>query len=286
MTLPPGVTPRRTVANPRRRRLVGIGYLPRRNVVPTLIVLATVFVALSAAVARAGVPFDQKHFIAAIRDASVPQRSDVDAHLFELSDANQRLVWRPGSNRQQVKVAVVMTVPTYRNYYRSGSGTTPLSRPAVWATLAPQLQAWCRKFARRRARAAPRNGASSDLATRVRRRLVQRLGLSPRIPYKRVVELWVDRANVFRPCPDPGVADRRCQLQMQGTPQVKGIADYPSFFASLYVNSYGADGAPWTRLGYTYDWGGPDKFGASEYMLTTGTHYEVKSATTVYDYCR
>src|SRR3954467_15345395 len=89
VTLPPGVTPRPTGADPPRRRLVRKRYVRPRNAAPRLIVLATVFVALSAAVASAGVPFDQEHFIAAIRDASVPQRSDVDPHLFELSDDNR-----------------------------------------------------------------------------------------------------------------------------------------------------------------------------------------------------
>ncbi len=155
----------------------------------------------------------------------------------------------------------------------------------VWVTLAPQLESWCRQLAHRLAHTAPHH-SPSPLATRVRDRVIQRLGLSPRTPYEKVVELWVHRDDVFRPCPDPGVSDRRCNLQMQGTPRVKGIADYPSFFASLYVSSYSIDGAPWTRLGYTYDWGGPSRFGESEYMLTTSSHYEVRSASSIRAYCR
>lgn len=73
---------------------------------------------------------------------------------------------------------------------------------------------------------------------------------------------------------------------MEGTPQVKGISDNRAFFASLYESSYSLDGAPWTRLGYTYDWGGSSRFGASEYMLTTGTHYDVQSTSTITGYCR
>ena len=166
--------------------------------------------------AAAAVPFDDKHFIAAIHDASVPQRTDVDTSLFDLSDANQRLVWRPGSGRQQLAVAALMTVENYRQFYASGSGTTPSSRPVVWVTLAPELRAWCRNFARRLARDGKRN------ATLVRKRVAQRLGLSPRPRYTRVVELWVDRTNVFRPCPDPEPTDRRCELQMQGVSAGQG----------------------------------------------------------------
>lgn len=249
----------------------------------SIVVIVGVFVALTSP-ASGAVPFDHKHFVAAIRSASVPTPADIDTHLFALADSNPLLVWRPGSDRQQLAVAIVMTLKTYESYYASGSGTTPSSRPVVWVTLAPQLESWCRQLARRLAHTAPRH--SPALAQRVRRRVIQRLGLSPTTPYEKVVELWVDRANLFRPCPDPGVSDHRCSFQMQGTPHVKGIADYPVFFASLFVGSYNLDGAPWTRLGYTYDWGGRNRFGESEFMLTTNTRYAVRSAASIPAYCR
>ena len=86
------------------------------------------------------------------------------------------------------------------------------------------------------------------------RRVRQRLGLPPGTPYTRVVEVWVDPANVSRPCPDPGVDDRSCELAVTQTQVVKGIEDYAAFFISwLYYKSYSLEGAPWTRLGYTYD---------------------------------
>ena len=72
---------------------------------------------------------------------------------------------------------------------------------------------------------------------------------------------------------------------MAGTPKVIGVPDYPSFFASLYVDSYSTDGAPWTRLGYTYDWGGRSEVGLSEFMLAPETAYAVRSASSIADYC-
>jgi hypothetical protein len=220
-------------------------------------------------------PFDAAHFLDAIRDASVPEPSEIDNHLFALSGDNPRLVWRSGPDGKQIAVAAVMTEDTYQRYYESGSGTTPSSKPVLWVTLVPQLGDWCRHLRQ----------TLRESAARLRRRVVQRLGLAPTTPYNRVVELWVDPAKVFRPCPDPATGDNHCELQMHGTPQVKGISDYPSFFASLYVGAYGIEGAPWTRLGYTYDWGGSKEFGESEYMLTTSTRYEVRSAGTVSEYC-
>lgn len=249
-----------------------------------LLVSAIALVAITAASparspgaqAKLGVPFDSRHFIAAIQDASVPQLGEIDDHLFALAGGNGRLVWRPGTSRKQLAVVSVMTADTYRSFYKSGSGTTPPEAPIAWVTLAPELAQWCKHL-----RQAIRE---NDVA--LRRRILQRLGLSPTTPYEKVVELWVDRSKVFRPCPDPAVADRSCGLEMEGTPKVKGIADFPAFFASLYVGAYGTEGAPWTRLGYTYDWGGRSEVGASEYMLTTNTHYDVRSAASVADYCR
>jgi hypothetical protein len=265
--------------------------LSRRRLAPARLVLLVALLAAAmaspASADGAGVPFDRKHFVAAIRDAAVPGPSDVDTHLFALSDANRQLVWRSDGSGRQVAVVSVMTRDTYTRFYAGGTGTTPPAplyglnaNPMVWVTLAPELQRWCRRYARRLARAGVRNRAR-----RVRHRVTQRLGLGPGNPHTRAVELWVDPANVFRPCPDPGVADRSCELQLTGA-QVRGIEDYTAFFTWLYYGSYSADGAPWTRLGYTYDWGGSSKFGASEYILTASTPWEVRSATSVHEYCQ
>jgi hypothetical protein len=251
-----------------------------------LVAVLTASMALPASANSATAPFDRQHFLAAMRDAAVPGPADVDTHLFALSDANRQLIWRTDSGRRQVAVTSVMTRDVYTKYYARGSGTTPpaplyglKANAMVWVTLAPELRRWCRRYARRLARAGARNPAR-----RVRRRVAQRLGLDPRVRYARVVEMWVDPANVFRPCPDPGVADRSCELRLTDA-QVKGIDDYAAFFTWLYYTSYSATGAPWTRLGYTYDWGGHGKFGASEYILTASTPWQARSAAGLYDYC-
>ena len=45
--------------------------------------------------------------------------------------------------------------------------------------------------------------------------------------------------------------------------------------------------APWTRLGYTYDWGASQNhIGLSEFVLRKGANLEVDSVTAVNDYCR
>jgi hypothetical protein len=255
------------------------------------VVSLTALIATPAA-ASGAVQFDQEHFLAAIHDAAVPGPSDVDEHLFALSDDNRQLIWRTDPDGRQVAVASVMTRDDTK-FYSQRSGLTPGppqygigAKHIVWVTLAPELQRWCRRYARRLARAGVRNPAR-----RVRQRVTQRLGLPPDKRYTRVIEFWVDPADVFRPCPDPEVDDRRCEFELAAGARVEGIDDYAAFFTWLFYTSYfyqssNVKGAPWTRLGYTYDWGGLSKFGASEYILQAGTKWERRSRQTLNDYCQ
>src|SRR5262249_3258600 len=153
-------------------------------------------------------------------------------------------------------------------FYRSADGhprqgTTPPDTPRVWVTIAPELQRFCRRL------------GLKDPMERVK----QYLGLSPTARYDFIVELWVDRDDLFRPCPDPEVTDSACELQSRPTPPtVKNVPDYQRYLLSLYEQSYRSGGAPWTGLGYTYDWArGKRGIGASEFVLVPSAKYEVKS---------
>ena len=61
--------------------------------------------------------------------------------------------------------------------------------------------------------------------------------------------------------------------------------DYMSWFNNQKATSYGADGYPWTRLGYTYDWGNPEgPIGLSEFVIRAGATVGVDSVATNADY--
>ncbi|MFO0210323.1 MAG: hypothetical protein ACK53E_05995, partial [Pseudanabaena sp.] len=59
------------------------------------------------------------------------------------------------------------------------------------------------------------------------------------------------------------------------------------WFENLRSQSYKTTGGyPWTRMGYTYDWGNPNsEVGLSEFVINTGTAFEVKSVQTTDKYC-
>ena len=102
-----------------------------------------------------------------------------------------------------------------------------------------------------------------------------------------------DASDLFRPCPDPETDDTACNVAfpvengLPVAPTVKGVDDYLAWFNGTYAWAYAPGGAPWTRLGYTYDWN-PDtpKFGASEYLITKGAVWQVAGAAPVDGYCR
>ncbi len=69
-------------------------------------------------------------------------------------------------------------------------------------------------------------------------------------------------------------------------PRVKNVDDYPAFLRQMAVESYQSEGAPWTRLGYTYDWAqGNRGVGASEYMLVPDAGYRLAGSYSTDEYC-
>ena len=118
--------------------------------------------------------------------------------------------------------------------------------------------------------------------------LKQFLGLHPDWAYDVFVELWVDPSTLFRPCVDPVPDDRSCDIHFPDTvAEVAGIANYRNFYENLYFGSFRfPPGVPWTGLGYTYNWGNSeDEQGASEFILSPGTPYEIAGATPTMEYC-
>lgn len=215
-------------------------------------------------------------FQRAIEDAAQPDRQDISHQLQAITPSNPTLVWREDS--RWLKVVSWMSEPAFERYFAHLVGDprgsrTPPDKPVVWVTLAPEIQAFCRTL-------------QVDDPTF---RLKQRLGLDPNRRYERFVELWVQPDDLFRPCPDPETNDSACELDFRPghTPRVKNIPDYKRYFEGLSAALYRNDGAPWTRLGYTYDWAyGRRGIGASEFVLAPDVPYVVDATYSTLEYCR
>jgi hypothetical protein len=134
-------------------------------------------------------------------------------------------------------------------------------------------------------------------------RLEERLGLPPCYNKPKVVELWVDPANLFRPSPDPEIIDHEASLDFPWknnnfirmhlyNPDTPGdqtalvwddyckptpcIADthkneYEAWFTNRKSNIYSKQDNtpfPWTGLGYSYDYGpSANGVGFSEFVV-------------------
>ncbi|MBN2193625.1 MAG: hypothetical protein JW751_12480 [Polyangiaceae bacterium] len=207
-------------------------------------------------------------FSFALSDATTADPAEVSTHLTAIVASNPRLVWKGEGKARRV---LVLTWTSWHGYDgKTGQTMDPSARP-IWVTSVPELRDYCR--------ALPPGSADRYL------RITQLFGgLRPDVAKDRFVELWVNPDELFRPCPDPEIADDRCGLVLPSTVP----PDYRQWFEDLRKTSYGDDGYPWTRLGCTYDWGNPTSaVGLSEFVVRQGSIVEVHAVTEkVDDYCR
>lgn len=128
-------------------------------------------------------------------------------------------------------------------------------------------------------------------------RMDQLLGLAPQ-PQKdanRVfIEVWVKESDLFRPCRDPEISDLSCSLHFpQGAYASKSTA-YDTVYEELIKNNERKEPpsdapsywAPWTRMGYTYDWHPRNRrhVGMSEYIIKQGAIVWIKGKTPTEDW--
>jgi len=215
----------------------------------------------------------QTEYARAVADAKVAEPSEVCKDLTAIVPWNSSLVWQgePGKSR-----VLVVTWAGDDTYYRGHEGDDNYYLPVnLWVTLAPELKNFFK------------DRPFSIL------RLEQALGLPPGIGKTAIIELWAEPADLFRPSPDPEVTDSQAEIDFcrypnglriyNGALLLKDDYDcgqngdcsynaYEVWFNHLKANSYsGAQPYPWTRLGYTYDWGNPhNHVGLSEFILAGG----------------
>ncbi|MDZ5648422.1 hypothetical protein [Nitrospirillum sp. BR 11828] len=229
-------------------------------------------------------------FARSLNAAAVARPDLIGPELIRLTPDNTRLTWREGPHGRQVLVASTMATAAYEKYYAGKTGgTSPAGWGTMWVTAVPQLHDFCA-------------GVAGD-ATAQADRVKQYLGLDPTRDYSQVVEMWVAPEDLARPCPDTDVTAAHCTLDSSSTVARPECAagdaaclekqGYWDWFARNMRVNYVEGGAPWTRLGYTYDWhpqaGAPDgavRYGASEFILKPSRAYEIRAAYTLADYCR
>jgi hypothetical protein len=225
----------------------------------------------------------------AVEAAKYPQPAHISTALVPILTFTPGLVW--DQNHQKV----LMSTWTKAQYYTGQPPYDDTLPVPVWLTAVPFLHLFCHQ-----------SGLQGDA---LRLRLAERLGLPPDASYDAFVQMWIDPHTFFRPCPDPEITDRECQVNLTSGPvdtsascpwsaalenQLSGAfvsvsESHLQWMCSNWTSSYPPSeprkSYPWTALGYTYDWGGQDFHGESEFVVPANTQVVVQSVTPTDAYC-
>jgi hypothetical protein len=199
----------------------------------------------------------------AIDDAMVAKPSEVCTNLTAIVERNHNLNWTGTPGNQSV---LVVTFTKYASSYPVGE-TINTTWGETWVTVAPELKAFFKTHV--------------DADVNVTLRTLQLLGLPPNNTNSFFVEMWINPQALFRPTPDNEINDTSAQLAFPAS----ATDDYKAWFNSNIIYSYFPERYPWTRLGYTYDWGSAGShFGLSEFVIIQNSLATVESVTPLTDY--
>ncbi len=198
----------------------------------------------------------------AIENAMVPKESEVYDGLTPIVENNSNLIWQGEPGNESV---LMVTWTQYAGSYPVGENVTT-SWGDTWVTAAPQIQVFFK------------NHVNPD--SNVTLRADQLLGLPPNSTDTYFVELWVNPQSLFRPTPNNEINDTEATLTFPSS----ATAAYKEWFNNI-IYSYYPMKYPWTRLGYTYDWGNSKShIGSSEFVIEQNSTVTVKSVTPTTEY--
>lgn len=207
----------------------------------------------------------QRAYQRAVEDAYNAQPDEVHHQLWAITPDNPQLIWRKSKEQKQV---LMVTWTSWDGYSDRVGQKMDLERE-IWVTAVPELQQFASQL----------DLSENSLILR----LEQYLGLPPHNGKTKFVQMWVNSRDLFRPCPDSEINDTRCEIQFP--PRVWRAHQY--WFIDKMLTSYGEEGYPLTRLGYTYDWGSLEtEAGASEFVIRKGAEVEIESVTETIEYVR
>ena len=197
----------------------------------------------------------------ALQDAMLAEDNEICRNLVSIDQKNKNLIWKDDR-------VLVVTWTRYPESYPVGKDVTTWWGD-IWVTATPELKDFISK-----------NNLSRVNTLRVE----QLLGLPPESGYKSFAELWVRPQDLFRPTPDNEINDTGANLTFNDSVS----SEYKTWFNSTIISQYyDVKKYPWTRLGYTYDWGNPrSEIGLSEFVIKKGSSVIVNSLQSNEDYIK
>ena len=201
----------------------------------------------------------------AIGEVMVTGQTVTYSGLTPIVEENSDLIWQGESDNKSV---LVVAFTKYASSYPVGQ-TVNTTWGDVWVTLVPDIQTFFQN--------------NVDDNANLTLRAAQLLGLPPNTGNTYFVELWVQPQYLFRPTADSEITDITAQIALPAS----ATTEYKEWFNGNIIYSYYPPRYPWTRLGYTYDWGNPDsQVGLSEFVIKQNALVEVKSVTPTVDYLK
>ena len=204
----------------------------------------------------------QQMYNQAIVDAAIAKKSE-EYPLTPIKDTETKVVQWVDQNSVD---------KYYKTPYENNQLMSVKKKGGIFVSLKSELQKKCQNY----------------LGKHLTQRLEQLLGLPPNSGYTYLVEMSVQKEDIFRPCIDPDITKKKCEAQPSSLDQISQT--HKAWLAEQMLKSYqftDRKGYPFTRLGYTYDWNTdtPD-LGVSEYIIREGAKIKVINIMSTEDYCR
>jgi hypothetical protein len=199
----------------------------------------------------------------AVEDAIIAKPSEIYSGLVPIVETNTNLFWQGDSGNKSVLVA---TFTKYASSYPVDE-TVNTTWGETWVTVVPEIKSFFQEHV----------DQNSNLTLRAK----QLLGLPANNTGEYFVEFWVNPQLLFRPTPDNEITDTTAQLTFPSST----TPEYTIWFNNNIIYSYFPEKYPWTRLGYTYDWGNSNShIGLSEFVVKQNSLVTVKSVTPITEY--
>ncbi|MGN0341243.1 MAG: hypothetical protein ACI4DO_00455 [Roseburia sp.] len=221
------------------------------------VIVATMLTMIAAAMGACGKESQNQSdlYEQSVEDAVFADEDEI-MDLVSLTREDDRVTWD-----DQGRV-LLLTFHSYPDSYPEGEAVT-LEWGEVWTFTEKEMAS---RFAEEM-----KEDKDYDLA------LKHLLGLPQEKECTTVTAFWVDPEDVIRPAYQMDATDGSMTVTLSDDVD----EEYKAWFDENILDSYFYGDYPWTRLGYTYNWGGHGtEYGVTEFLVKSGSQVEVEYTKT------